>query len=422
MRKLFPGYFRPTEEEFMTWWQQGVFAFDANVLLNIYRYTPKTRETLLEILNQLQERLWLPHQAAYEYHQNRLEVITHQLHAYAEIEKKLDESLKKLETELRGFQRHPFVDVDQVLETLKRAMKRAKSHLQHARANHPDLLVSDDLREELVELFEDKVGEPFPTAELERIYKQSEQRFKQDIPPGFEDLGKKGSKKYGDVVLWFQLIEFAKAKQKPLIFTTDDRKEDWWLKHDGRTIGPRPELIQEMLNEAGVQFYMYSTDQFMKYAQSFLKLREKQEAIEEVRQIRRHDERSGITASQLLALRSLSQPSAEDRAQVLKLLREYLAREPVESLLESIHEDTKQSLLKYFTPSMPLMWDVIRSLAAQTSFTYGQDDSEESSELSEEGSEEEASVESDEDEMDIGDHTEEEPPSDQRQQSDDDTK
>lgn len=401
MHKLFPGYFRPTDEEFKTLWQQGVFAFDANVLLNIYRYTPKTRGTLLEILSQLQERLWLPHQAAYEYHQNRLEVITHQLHAYAEIEKKLDEGFKKLETELRGYQRHPFVDVEQVLETLKRAMKRAKSLLQRARVNHPDLLASDDLREQIVELFEDNLGAPFPPEELEKVYKQAEQRFKQDIPPGFEDTSKKGAKKYGDVVLWFQLIKFAKEQQKPLIFTTDDRKEDWWLKHDGGTIGPRPELIQEMRYEASIQFYMYSTDQFMKYAQDYLKLQEQQEAVEEVREIRRQDERSGVIASQLIG--SYPIIASKELNEALDGLRQTIARTmlPVNTALQSIALDMVRSSLPIDSFTKEL-----RELAApRFPFLYGQNPSDESS----------LPAEDDDEERGRSGHPEEENPSNKQQ-------
>ncbi len=41
--------------------------------------------------------------------------------------------------------------------------------------------------------------------------------------------------------------------------------------------------------EADVQFYMYSTDRFMNYAESFLKLTDQQEAIEEAREIRIQD-------------------------------------------------------------------------------------------------------------------------------------
>jgi hypothetical protein len=86
------------------------------------------------------------------------------------------------------------------------------------------------------------------------------------------------------------LIDYARSQKKPMIFVTDDRKEDWWLHHHGKTIGPRPELIQEMYSKTGLHFYMYSTDEFLKYVQTFLELRDQQTAIEETRKIRLQDE------------------------------------------------------------------------------------------------------------------------------------
>jgi hypothetical protein len=38
MRDLFPGFYRPSEEEFHRVWQEGIFVLDTNVLLNLYRY------------------------------------------------------------------------------------------------------------------------------------------------------------------------------------------------------------------------------------------------------------------------------------------------------------------------------------------------------------------------------------------------
>ncbi|MEQ8996136.1 MAG: PIN-like domain-containing protein [Coleofasciculus sp. B1-GNL1-01] len=53
MRDLFPGYYQPTPEEFETLWQEAIFSFDANILLNIYRYSAETRERLFEIIERL---------------------------------------------------------------------------------------------------------------------------------------------------------------------------------------------------------------------------------------------------------------------------------------------------------------------------------------------------------------------------------
>ena len=45
MRKTFPGYYRPTEAEFRRLWDKCIFVLDANVLLNLYRYSEETRKS-----------------------------------------------------------------------------------------------------------------------------------------------------------------------------------------------------------------------------------------------------------------------------------------------------------------------------------------------------------------------------------------
>jgi hypothetical protein len=51
---------------------------------------------------------------------------------------------------------------------------------------------------------------------------------------------------------------------------TDDRKEAWWWKVHGKTIGPRQELVAEMHYRAGVCFYMYPVIRFLEHARRFL--------------------------------------------------------------------------------------------------------------------------------------------------------
>jgi hypothetical protein len=76
MRKMFPGHYRPSEPEFRKLWDKCLFVLDANVLLNLYRYSGETRKKLLDIMGRIESRLWVPHQAALEYQRNRLEVIS----------------------------------------------------------------------------------------------------------------------------------------------------------------------------------------------------------------------------------------------------------------------------------------------------------------------------------------------------------
>lgn len=296
MRDLFRGYYKPTSEEFAQIWKKCIFSFDANVLLHIYSYTPETRERFFEILNKLNERIWIPHQVAYEYQKNRLYVISDQFTAYEDIELILNKHFYALRSELfKDYKRHPYINTQQIVEDVDKAIEEIKTNLKQIRMSHPNYREADDLREVLSDLLEGKVGKPYLEEELESIYQKAEKRFSYKKPPGYKDAKKPIPKSYGDVVIWFQLIDYARIQQKPIIFVTDDDKEDWWLKYEGETVEPRPDLIQEILSEVGVEdfkFYMYHSDQFIDYAEKFLGLPVKPEAVKEAREIMLQDSAS----------------------------------------------------------------------------------------------------------------------------------
>jgi len=285
MRDLFPGYYRPTDQEFDEIWREAIFAFDANVLLNIYRYSEDTREAFLKILTSLKERIWLPHQAALEYQENRLIVLSAQFKAYDEIPKLLNRTLAELRT---VYPRHPFIPIDRVIETFSKGLKDISTLLENAKTDHPDLVEADVLRDTLTDVFDGRVGQPFDHKRLVQIYEDGDIRFRKLIPPGYKDAKKDSEKKYGDLILWNQLKEFGKANRKSLVLVTDDRKDDWWQEHNGKTIGPRPELIQEMRADADLRFYMYQSDQFIEHAQGLLGL-EPGRVLEEVREVREQE-------------------------------------------------------------------------------------------------------------------------------------
>jgi hypothetical protein len=285
MRELFPGYYRPTQEQFQKMWQECIFVFDANVLLNIYRYSPDTRDELFDVLEHLKDRIWIPHQAMLEYHENREEVISQQYAISKDIEIALTSASDTIDAKYkRG---HPFTDTEIITDAIKEAIEKIKASIAQAESKYPSLLQNDYLLERLTNLFNDRIGKEYSTKRLEEIYKEFEQRFRLQIPPGYKDKNpkKEGFKKYGDGVLWFQVIDFAKSQKKTIILITDDQKDDWWRIEKGETLGPRPELAAEIGSKAKVSFYMYNSSQFLKYAKEFLGLKVKQEAIEEIKEV-----------------------------------------------------------------------------------------------------------------------------------------
>jgi hypothetical protein len=306
LRKLFPGYYKPTKAEFEDLWKTCIFTFDANVLLHIYRYTPETRERLFVILEHLEDRIWIPHQAAYEFSKNRPEVIIRQSTVYDKIEQHLNRVVAQLEEELAHYKKHPFFGNSEAFaEHIRAGVQRASAAITEAKKGQPDI-GEDELLDRLSALLDGRIGPPFPQERLDEIYQEGAKRYAQKTPPGYEDAkDKTGNDQYGDLVLWFQVIEQAKSEKKPIVLTTDDTKEDWWWESSGKTIGSRPELVSEMLHKAGVAFHMYKSERFIDLAQGFLNLRDNQaiKAVEEAQAVRQQedfmssiDNRTGIEA------------------------------------------------------------------------------------------------------------------------------
>jgi hypothetical protein len=298
MKKLFPGYYRPSDEVFAEMWQKAIFAFDANMLLNIYRYTPQTRDSFFEVLEKLRERVWLPYQAAQEFQARRLGVISDQEEAYVAVESLFDKAQSLIEAGLNAYRRkHTFLDVERLSKSLNREFEKARKGLEKVREQHPSYVESDPLRDRITALFEGKVGDSYDEKRLAELYTEAEKRFASKIPPGYNDTKKDKPQRYGDAIIWFQLIDHAKQKQVPLFLITDDSKDDWWLIHKGKTIGPRPELIQEMHSKTAIPFYMYSSDRFLEYAQKLLMIEDQEGAIAEAKEIREQDTANRIAAS-----------------------------------------------------------------------------------------------------------------------------
>jgi hypothetical protein len=184
------------------------------------------------------------------------------------------------------YPKHSGLDVPAIEAVVSEASNKLADLIQNAKNSHPDYATDDPILEQVSALFDGKVGEPYPKADLDKKYGEAKGRYAVKQPPGYEDVKDKAEPDcYGDALIWFQLLEYAKQQQKPVIFITGERKEDWWYKPVRLVVGPRPELIHEMHAVAGVDFYMYSSERFMIFAEDFLGLRKQPEAIDEVREV-----------------------------------------------------------------------------------------------------------------------------------------
>ena len=289
MRETFRGYYRPTNEEFTNLWKNCIFCLDANILLNIYRYSPETRAKFMRILNKVSNRTIIPHQAAKEYQNNRLNVIKEQEDAYDNIINEIQNNFSQIKKELNSFKKHPLINIKNIVDDLDKLDQSIQTNLKEKQEDHPNLFSDDPLRDEITELLKGKISDPCPSDKKEKIKEEVEYRHKNEIPPGFKDYNK-DENNCGDLILWFQIVDIAKKEEKPIIFVTDEKKDDWWWKFAGKTIGPRQELVEEIYEKAKVPFYMYRTDHFIEFAEKELFKKDADpEFIEEVKDVITND-------------------------------------------------------------------------------------------------------------------------------------
>lgn len=281
MKKEFFAYIKPTEDEFKELWNSSIFSFDANILLNFYRYKSDTTKDFFEILDSIKDRIIITYQACSEYFDNRLDVISEQEKAYSEVR---DAIQKQIEEPLKHQRKHPHISTE-LLEEFNLIASKVKDELNKRSEQYSQRISNDDILDKVVSVFNEKIGKQFSDEQLEKIYQEGDIRYNENIPPGFKDKQKGGTRQFGDLVLWNQLMEISKEQNKDLIFITDDEKEDWLYIHKGKIISPLPALQTEFNKTTGKKFYLYSAYRFIEFAGKYLNTEVNEETIEEVKTI-----------------------------------------------------------------------------------------------------------------------------------------
>ena len=279
MRDAFPEFYYKPDIENM--WKNAIFVTDTNVLLNIFHFSPETSADLMKVLVQLkdQHRLWIPYQFAHEYLKN-VPVVHRKIGDEYKLKKRaLNKLCEAILQQLNDFDSLTDYELGERIDEIKTIFSSIKTGLEKFRQKHKNRLENDDLEGQIERLFEGRIGCCFSNERLAEVFAEGERRYKLGIPPGFKDHDKDVSRRYGDLVGWLQTLRYANGlkPKRPFILITDDSGgHDWFYKpqRDGNVTGPRPELVKEMRDKAGVDFYIYQTATFMEAANEYLNLEE----------------------------------------------------------------------------------------------------------------------------------------------------
>lgn len=371
MREQFAAWYPPSPEQRREFITAGLVVLDANVLLDLYRMNTDAREDVLGLLRRLGDRLWIPHQVAQEFHRNRLNVIHDQEQILKKIRETISDSVHKLTESVNNVRDHPIINRESLASVITESFDHINSYLDTL-CREPILSIktamdADPVLDTVTTLLTGKVGPPYTRNEMPKIEADGRQRIKDERPPGYADAKKDGNRALGDYILWRQVLDEANKRKLPTLMVTNDQKEDWYLRLHGITIGPQPQLIDEMLEEAGVPFHAQTLARFISTASATLQSAVKETTVTEVSRLNEADRTAAqlrdaeallrklqrsVEAVELRSFRgkdlTIEGPTAEsdslsNRARELEILHNHLLRQEGElrAMLEAMDPTTQ---------------------------------------------------------------------------------
>lgn len=286
LRDGFLEYATPSDADYREVLKNGLVVVDTNVLLNLYRYHPTTREDLFQILETLGPRLFIPHQVAAEFWNNRETTIRDSTEGTTRLKAVLDGQRSQSIQELRAWANRvalPPEPLDSLAESLRTAYEELAARVDEYSEESLRLNAlstnEDPVLDRLVATLEGRVGPPMSPEELDEARAEAERRIENDEPPGYADSDKTGDARFGDYFLWREVLTEASARKVDLLLVTGDIKEDWWRREKGETRGPRLELSREFGNFVGGRFFMLRPANLLARAKDALDLSINEESV-----------------------------------------------------------------------------------------------------------------------------------------------
>ncbi len=303
-RESFEKYELSAEKE-KSLWNDSIVVFDTSALIDFYYYPKKTRQEIFDkIFLKLKERLWIPYHVQFEYLKNRKGIIEKPISEnYDPIKNekikeinlaksqflKVSEQIKK---DTLNPEKHPFLPQEKIDEFIKFGkeidlrVKQFEKDLIEEITKQETEIKSLNENDTILKAFEDNlsVGPELSHSEIMEIVAEGKLRYEYQIPPGYKDLKEKiGTQIFGDLIIWKQILNYAKIINKSVIFICNDLKIDWCYKDSRNRIeSPREELIKEFYDNNQKEFWMYNQSQFVYKANEFLEVDIAKEKIEEI--------------------------------------------------------------------------------------------------------------------------------------------
>ena len=228
---------------------KSLIIMDSNVWLDLYKLPPMAIVSIVDAISRHKSKFWLPYQVYIEFNRHVNKNRDEALERYKKIKKVscdlLSQANGKINQEFENLKRNNIFDAVTVQENfdtkIKKLLAGVKQDLVALDAAYQKdisgINKENDIILELIEsLREDSGTNGFTVNELIGIYEEGEIRYKYKVSPGYTDIKKENFesnddfllKKYGDLIIWKEILKHIKNTETNLLFIQNERKSDWW--------------------------------------------------------------------------------------------------------------------------------------------------------------------------------------------------
>ncbi|MDT2816268.1 PIN-like domain-containing protein [Vagococcus lutrae] len=291
LKEEFPEFFQEKLSKSDLIRNDSLIIVDTNFLLDILRLPTKMAGSYINALEQAKNKLYIPYLVALEFNFSKSKIKKKRDLEIKKYKDSLEKNLNKLEKEI-DFKSLIFDE-----ESKNSYNKEILSLIKDFKISF-DTLIEKQIEEHilkdyqknydgLINIINDKIGKKYTQDWIEKIEKDGEKRYKQSLPPGFDDQKKEENQteshyrhysnlkynlKFGDLIIWKDILKYCQEdkenKIKNVIFVTNDnkssKKSDIIYKVDGWTVGPHIYLMNELKMEADKNLYILNNLQFVK--------------------------------------------------------------------------------------------------------------------------------------------------------------
>jgi hypothetical protein len=323
----FVGYRIPSDEDVNVALREAVVAVDANVLLGLYRFLPQTANDLIRVLERLEDRLVVPHQALREFWRHRQRAPGSPEVATRAVEDVIAKAAAGVRQALETWSKQVGQDDSERTDLLGRVTDFAENLRTELAAVHKrgDGRSGDDdpILTQLERLLDDRVTPALPDDEWKECVAEGRRRVEAEEPPGYKDAAKQDGDTpegaAGDYLVWHQATRHAARRNLDLIIVTADEKEDWWWRQQARLLGPRPELALEYHKLTGRKLFLLRPPDLLARASALDIEVDEQSLADADRAVGTNESRVLWTTDALVALLTLLDNEAPVQAQAIRL-------------------------------------------------------------------------------------------------------